>query len=124
MGKRRSINLYDITLILFFAAVAVILIFCATPRGQTCTVSFTVSVPSGDTGGLSVGDTVIVGGGGILGTVSGKGEGYVEFTAGAERRGGMYFSGGVYLRDGKEYEMLCGDVKLTGTLHRITEVTQ
>ena len=122
MRKKAFVNAYDLLIVLLFAAVACMMIFLASPRGDTRTVSFTVAVAEGDALSFSDADVVVLPDGGILGTVVSSGEGYVELTARAEYRRGMYFSGNVLLRDGDEYELLCGEKKLTGTLHRITEV--
>ncbi len=122
MRKKAFANAYDLLMILFFAAAACILIFFVSPRGETRTVTFTVAVTEGDALSFSPSDTAVVTDGGVLGTVVTSGDGYVEFMTEAEYHHGMYFSENVLLRDGDKYELSCGEKKLTGILHRITEV--
>lgn len=124
MERRKTSVLYDLLFAAFFAAAALILAFLVSPRGADKTVEFTVVITDGDASAFAPGDVVVTLPGGVLGTVTGTGNGYIEMTAQAELRAGMYFADGVRLCDGDSYEMSCGTEKLTGILHRISEVTK
>lgn len=118
---RIGFNIIDLLIVLFFALVAALLIVFTAPVGKTVRISYTIAVSEGDTETLEINDTLINLPGGCLGTVTGKGKGYVEVETDATYRAGVWYSGAAALKDGREYEFCSGTDRFRGELHRITE---
>lgn len=121
MKKRSFINSYDIVLVLFLAALAVVLCLFAAPRGKTSQLTFTAAFKDGEKAPFSDGDVITVPGGGVIGVVSEVGDGYVKLTADAEKHAGIWFSDGIRIKHGAEYELLCSTTRATGIISGIGE---
>ncbi len=122
--NKAFITLFDVFIIVLTVAFIIVSSLFLSPSGKTVSIAFTVVLDDPDTSALSPGDLLVCCDGGCLGTVSGKGDGYVEVTAEAELHAGVYYSGSVAVCDGREYEICVGADKYGGTVHRISEVKE
>ena len=120
--NKAFVTIFDIMILLVIAALAVVIALFASPTGKTADIKFTVVITDNDTSDLSVGDVLVCRSGGCLGTVTGKGDGFIEVTAKAEKHKDTYYSDSVAVCDGREYEICVGADKYTGTVRRISEV--
>ena len=119
--KRPFINIFDITFVLFVAAVVTLIIVFIAPSGKTVTVDYTLTVTGGNAEALSEGDVLNVISGGSLGMVKSTGKDLIEVTAEAELHAGRYYYGASPLKEGKEYVICVGTDKLVCTLHGLTQ---
>lgn len=118
MEKKRLNVIFDIVVLVLAAAAVFAVVRFVSPRDNTEKVFFTV-VTEADTAGLSAGDKLVLTKGGVVGTVTGFGEGYIEVEAEAQLRAGTYYNGSVPLSDGRSYEICVGTKRYDGVIHRI-----